>query len=169
MAPSVPELSTICRTGSSQARRTMVTPNCSSPSSVSFCSAIDARSSATPPPGTIPSSTAARVACSASSTRAFFSFMPGPVAAPHFTVARRLHGAGVQSAAQLVDHERGQGLAFHFLRDHQQRLAGARNLLEKGKNVLHVADLLLVNEDVGILHHALHALGVGHEVRGRIA
>jgi spore maturation protein SpmA len=32
IAPSVPELSTICRTGSSQARRTMVTPNCSSPS-----------------------------------------------------------------------------------------------------------------------------------------
>jgi DNA-binding PadR family transcriptional regulator len=32
-------------------------------------------SRATPPPGTMPSSTAARVACRASSTRAFFSFI----------------------------------------------------------------------------------------------
>ena len=38
-------------------------------------SAFSARISATPPPGTTPSSTAARVACSASSTRAFFSFI----------------------------------------------------------------------------------------------
>src|SRR5207247_6594150 len=37
---------------------------------------------ATPPPGTMPSSTAARVACIASSTRAFFSFSSVSVAAP---------------------------------------------------------------------------------------
>ena len=39
-------------------------------------------SRATPPPGTIPSSTAARVALSASSTRCFFSFSSTSVAAP---------------------------------------------------------------------------------------
>ena len=43
---------------------------------------LAARSSATPPPGTIPSSTAAFVACMASSTRAFFSFISVSVAAP---------------------------------------------------------------------------------------
>ena len=43
---------------------------------------LSARISATPPPGTTPSSTAARVACSASSTRAFFSFISISVAAP---------------------------------------------------------------------------------------
>ena len=48
---------------------------------------LRARSSATPPPGTMPSSTAARVACSASSTRAFFSFISVSVAAPTFTTA----------------------------------------------------------------------------------
>src|SRR4029453_11346903 len=37
--------------------------------------AVEALSRATPPPGTMPSSTAARVALSASSMRAFFSFM----------------------------------------------------------------------------------------------
>ena len=46
-----------------------------------------ASSSATPPPGTMPSSSAARVACSASSTRCFFSFISVSVAAPTFTTA----------------------------------------------------------------------------------
>ncbi len=40
------------------------------------------RSRATPPPGRMPSSTAARVACRASSTRAFFCFMSASVLAP---------------------------------------------------------------------------------------
>ena len=44
--------------------------------------------------------------------------------------ARSLHGAGVQRAAQLVDHQGGQRFAFHFLGDDQQRLAGAGDLLE---------------------------------------
>ena len=42
---------------------------------------------ATPPPGTMPSSRAARVACSASSTRCFFSFISVSVAAPTLTTA----------------------------------------------------------------------------------
>jgi len=37
-----------------------------------------------PPPGTIPSSTAARVACKASSTRAFFSLISVSVGAPMY-------------------------------------------------------------------------------------
>src|ERR1700716_1547758 len=45
----------------------------------------------------------------------------------------------------------------------------ARNLLEKREQVLHVADLLFVDEDVGILEDALHALGVAHEIGGEIA
>ncbi len=69
------------------ARRTMLTPKrCSSVTS-SFSSACWARMSATPPPGTMPSSTAARVAWSASSTRAFFSFISVSVAAPTLTTA----------------------------------------------------------------------------------
>ena len=43
--------------------------------------------SATPPPGTMPSSTAARVALSASSTRCFFSFSSVSVAAPTLITA----------------------------------------------------------------------------------
>ena len=72
--------------------------------------------------------------------------------------AGSLHRASVQRAAQLVDHQSGQRFAFHFLGDHQQRLAGARDLLEQRQQILHVADLLLVDQDVGIFEHALHAI-----------
>ena len=85
--PSSPAFSTICRMGSSSARRTMLTPVASSPDSLRLSSASAARSSATPPPGTMPSSTAARVALSASSTRAFFSFISVSVAAPTLMTA----------------------------------------------------------------------------------
>src|SRR5262249_26024363 len=64
------------RAGADSALRTMSTPCFWS----SFCvrtrlSASVARRSATPPPGRMPSSTAARVACIASSTRSLRSFM----------------------------------------------------------------------------------------------
>ena len=49
--------------------------------------AARARNRATPPPATTPSSTAARVACSASSTRSFFSFISTSVAAPTLITA----------------------------------------------------------------------------------
>ena len=86
-APSSPALATICRSGSSSARRTMFAPIASSPWSFRASTAGTQRTRATPPPGTIPSSTAARVACIASSTRAFFSFISVSVAAPTLMIA----------------------------------------------------------------------------------
>ena len=74
------------------------------------------------------------------------------------------HGASTERAAQLVDYERRQSFAFHLFGDHQQRLACPRNLLEKWQQVLHVADLLVMNEDVRIFENALHAFGIGHEI-----
>src|SRR5205807_2344340 len=78
----------------------------------------------------------------ASQDRDIFQHRPAAIAE-----ARRLHGAGVQRAAQLVHHESGERFAFHFLGDDQEWLAAARDLLEQGQQVLHVADLLLVNQD----------------------
>ena len=55
-----------------------------------FCDAIDkavASNKAVPPPGTIPASTAARVAFSASSTRSLRSFTSTSVAPPTFSTA----------------------------------------------------------------------------------
>ena len=78
--------------------------------------------------------------------------------------ARGLHRAGTERAAQLVHYERGQGFAFHVFGNHQERLTCARNLLEDWQEVLHVADLLVVNQDVGIFEDTLHAFGIANEI-----
>ena len=85
---SPPALATIWRNGSCIARRAIEIPTFwSSFSPSSPLSLSNARTSATPPPGTTPSSTAARVECNASSTRAFFSFISTSVAAPTLITA----------------------------------------------------------------------------------
>ena len=65
----------------------MRAPVASSPSRSSAATAARARSSAVPPPGTMPSSIAARVADTASSMRCFFSFSSTSVAAPTWITA----------------------------------------------------------------------------------
>ena len=92
-----------CRRSAQRARRApggrCRTPVSSSPSSFDASSrAVQARISATPPPGRMPSSTAARVACRASSTRAFFSFISASVAAPTLICG---HAAGQLGQALL--------------------------------------------------------------------
>ena len=76
-------------TGASIAFITISAPVLSSPCKLvtSFFSSGTVERRATPPPGTIPSSTAARVAASASSMRSFFSFISTSVAAPTFITA----------------------------------------------------------------------------------
>src|SRR5208282_1407231 len=58
---------------------------------------------------------------------------------------------------------------FHFLGDDQEGLAGAGDLLEHGQKILHVGDLLFVDQDVGIFEDAFHALGIGDEVGREVA
>jgi len=80
--PSSPALLAIWRTGSSRAFFTILMPTAVSPeASIPSRAGIILRN-AVPPPGTIPSSTAARVALRASSIRSFFSFNSVSVAAP---------------------------------------------------------------------------------------
>ncbi len=83
--------------------------------------------------------------------------------------AGRLDGRDFQDAADLVDDQRRQRFAFHFLGDDQQRLAGLAGLLEQRDEFADVADLLLVDQDVGLLHLDDHGVGVGDEVRGEVA
>ncbi len=78
----------MARIGASIALRMMLMPTSSSLSAASTESrASMASTRATPPPATMPSSTAARVACRASSMRDFFSFSSDSVAAPTFSTA----------------------------------------------------------------------------------
>src|SRR5579862_8752870 len=83
--------------------------------------------------------------------------------------ARSLNGRDLQRATQFVDDEGGECFAFHVLSNDQERLAGLRNLLEQGEQVFHRADLLFVDQDVGVLDGDFHALGIGHEVGREVA
>src|SRR2546428_118399 len=85
------------------------------------------------------------------------------------TEPRRLHRANLERAAQLVDDERRQRLALHVFRDDQQRAAALGHLLEKRQEVAHVGDFLLMDQDVRVLQHALHALGVGDEIGAQVS
>ena len=83
--------------------------------------------------------------------------------------ARSLDGRHLQPAAQLVDDQRRQRFAFHFLGDDQQRPARLHDGLEHGQHRLQVRQLLLVDEDVGVLELGDHLVGVGDEVGREVA
>src|SRR5438034_3778196 len=83
--------------------------------------------------------------------------------------ARRLDGEHLKSAAQLVDDERRQRLTLDVLGDDHQGAAALGHLLEERQELAHVGNLLLVDQDVRVLQHALHAFGVGDEVWAEIA
>src|SRR6185436_5258018 len=83
--------------------------------------------------------------------------------------ARRLDGDGGERAAQLVDHDRRERLALDVLGDDQQRATGLDDLLEHRQDVLDGADLLVRDQDVRVVEHGLHALGVGDHVRRQVA
>ncbi len=83
--------------------------------------------------------------------------------------ARSLHGRNLQAAAQLVDHERSQSLAFDVLGNDEQRTAGLHDCLKHGQQRLQVRQLLLVDQDVGIVEIDAHLLGIGDEVGRDIA
>src|SRR6185369_10579237 len=81
--------------------------------------------------------------------------------------ARRLDAGNVERAAELVDDERSECFAFDVFRDDEQGLALTGNLLEDREEVLHRRDLLLVDEDLGVLEDDFHALRIRDEVRAK--
>src|ERR1700758_2841558 len=83
--------------------------------------------------------------------------------------ARRLDGGDLQTAAQAVDDEGGESLALDVLGDDDQRLAGLHHGLEQRKQLVQRGQLLLVDEDVGVLHLDAHLVGVGDEVGRNVA
>src|SRR5437667_107744 len=136
--PSRPAFCTICRMGSSSARRTMPAPVASSPESLRLSRALEARRSATPPPGTLPPSTVLGNRVPAGQGGKVFEHGLATIAE-----ARRLYGTAGEGSAQLVDHERGQGLALDLFGNDEERLTRLGHLLEQGQHLLHDAELLL--------------------------
>jgi hypothetical protein len=72
------------------------------------------------------------------------------------TEARGLDGADLDDAAHVVDHQRGQGLAFDVLGDDHQGLAGLGDGLEHRQQLADVGDLLVVQQDEGVFQLGGH-------------
>src|SRR4029077_5883310 len=85
------------------------------------------------------------------------------------TEARRLDGDGGEGAAQLVDDDGGLRLALNVLGNDQQRLAALHDLLQHWQQVGDRGDLLVGDQDEGILQDRLHAGRVGHHVGRDVA
>ena len=68
--------------------------------------------------------------------------------------ARRLDGAGLEDAADVVDDQRRQRFAVDVFGDDQQRLAGLGDLLEQRQQIANVADLLVVQQDQRVVDDA---------------
>src|SRR6266536_579122 len=75
----------------------------------------------------------------------------------------------LEGAADLVDHQGRQGLALDVLGDDHQRLARLDDLLEHREQVLGRGDLLVDDQDVGVVEDRLHPLLVGGEVGRDVA
>src|SRR5579863_4475125 len=83
--------------------------------------------------------------------------------------ARSLDGSNLQAATQTVDDEGGKSFAFDVFRDDDERLAGLHHGLEQREQLVERGELLLVDEDVGIVHLNAHLVGVGDEVGRDVA
>src|SRR5580693_250319 len=78
--------------------------------------------------------------------------------------ARSLHGGNLEAATQTVDDEGGERFAFDVFGDDDQRLAGLHHGFEQRQQFVQVGELLLVDQDVGVVEFDAHLVGVGDEV-----
>ena len=75
----------------------------------------------------------------------------------------------MECSADLVHHQGGQRFAFDILGDDEQRPPHLRDLLQDRKQVLHAADLLLVDQDKAVLQLHFHLLRIRYKIRGEVA
>ena len=90
------------------------------------------------------------ISCSISLRR---SPKPGALTATH-----------VQRAAQAVDDQGGQSLALDILCDDNQLAAALHDTFQQGQQILDYADLLIGDEDIGVVHNGFHLVRVGDHV-----
>src|SRR5437764_14006466 len=83
--------------------------------------------------------------------------------------ARSLDGCDLEAAAQTVHDQGGERFAFDVFSDDHERLAGLHHGFEQRQQFVQRGELLLVDEDVGIVHLNAHLVGVGDEVGRDVA
>ena len=77
-------------------------------------------------------------------------------------------GETAEYAFKLIDHESGERFAFDIVGDDDESQTALDDLLEQRKYLLKVADLLVGDEDNGVLDDRFHFVGVGSHIRARI-
>src|ERR1700730_3250669 len=82
--------------------------------------------------------------------------------------ARRLDGGDFDDAADRVDDQRGERLAFHVFSDDQQLTAALRNGFQQGEQFANVRDLLVHQQDQRLLELGALALLIVDEVRRQV-
>src|SRR5664279_2178874 len=83
--------------------------------------------------------------------------------------ARSLDGGNLEAATQTVDDEGSKRLAFDVFSNDHQRLAGLHHGFQERKQFVEVGELLLVDQDVGVVEFDAHLVGVGDEVGRDVA
>ena len=78
--------------------------------------------------------------------------------------ARSLDSTYLQRTTQTVYYQRSQSLAVDVLGNDEQRTTALCRCLQYGKHIFQCRYFLVIDEDVGVLHLALHLLGVGNEI-----
>ena len=83
--------------------------------------------------------------------------------------AGSLDSADVQGAAQAVDDQSGQSLALNVLSHDQQLHTVLHDLLQQRDQILNHADLLIGDQDSGVVQISHHLVGIGDHIRGEVA
>ena len=83
--------------------------------------------------------------------------------------ARGLDGDGLEDAADVVHHQGGERFAIDIFGDDQQRTAGLGDLLEYRQQVADVGDLLVVQQDEGIVQDGDLLVRIVDEVGRQVA
>ena len=78
--------------------------------------------------------------------------------------ARSLNSTDLELCTQTVHNQSSQSLTLNILGNYQQRTAALNGRLQDRKEVLQIANLLVIDKDVRILHHTLHLLCIGNKV-----
>ena len=99
------------------------------------------------------------IACSAGENRDVFEHSLAAI-----TEAGCFHRRNLEATAQLVDDERSQSLALNILGDDDERLRGLYHRFKQRQQFLQARELLIVDEEIGVVHLYAHLFGVGDEV-----
>lgn len=81
--------------------------------------------------------------------------------------ARSLDGSNLDDAAHVVDHQSGQGFAFHVFGNDQQRTASLGNGFQNRQQFADVADLLVDQQQQRAFQFGNHGVRLVDEVGDR--